>query len=67
MLKSNVMSKSIKFYKSIEDQKQDEIKYISELSYYDRLKNAMVLIRKVYAKQILENKKTRRITIISSK
>lgn len=61
------MLKSIKIYKSIEEQKHDEIKYISELSHYDRLKNAMVLIRKVYAKQILENKKSKRITIISSK
>lgn len=61
------MKKSIKIFNSLSESKDAELEYISNLGYYDRLKNAMVMIRKVYAKQISENKKSRRIIIISGK
>lgn len=61
------MLKQIKIYSSFHELKQAEIDYISELSYYKRLENAMSLIKNVYSNQIAVNKKSNRIRIISSK
>lgn len=61
------MSKKIRKYYSIIESKEAEYDYIANLSYYNRIKNAMDLIRKVYAKQILENKRSNRIIIINRK
>ncbi len=61
------MKKNIKIYKSFQESKDAEIEYKFNLSYKERLEIGMDLIRKVYAKQILENKKSKRITIISGK
>ena len=61
------MLKTIKIYKSLDSSKEFEIEYQSNLSIYNRFKNAMDLIKKVYSRQISENKKSKRIKIISAR
>jgi hypothetical protein len=61
------MSKKFRIYNSFAESKEAEYDNKSNLSYYNRIKNAMDLIRKVYAKQILENKRSNRIILINRK